>query len=38
MPAVTGTRAILRTLGNPDYGLYTLGNGVSLISMWMQRV
>ena len=38
MPAVTGTRAILRTLGNPDYGLYTLGNGVSLIGMWMQRV
>jgi len=38
MPAATGTRAILRTLGHPDYGLYALGNSVSLIGMWMQRV
>lgn len=38
MPAATGSRAILRTLSHPDYGLYTLGNGVSLIGMWMQRV
>lgn len=38
MPSATGTRAILRTLGHPDYGLYTLGNSVSLIGMWMQRV
>ncbi|MEQ8813684.1 MAG: MFS transporter [Thalassobaculum sp.] len=38
MPAATGTRAILRTLRQPDYGLYTLGNSVSLIGMWMQRV
>ncbi len=38
MPAATGTRAILRTLRQPDYGLYTLGNSVSLVGMWMQRV
>lgn len=38
MPSATGTRAILRTLGHPDYGLYTLGNSVSLVGMWMQRV
>lgn len=38
MPAATGTRAILRTLRHPDYGLYTLGNSVSLIGLWMQRV
>ncbi|MDF1792473.1 MAG: MFS transporter [Thalassobaculaceae bacterium] len=29
---------ILRTLAHRDYGLYTLGNGVSLIGMWVQRV
>lgn len=38
MPAATGSRAILRTLSHHDYGLYTLGNSVSLIGMWMQRV
>lgn len=38
MPAATGTRAILRTLRHRDYALYTLGNSVSLIGMWMQRV
>ncbi|SDF56664.1 MFS transporter [Thalassobaculum litoreum] len=29
---------ILRTLAHREYGLYTLGNGVSLIGMWVQRV
>jgi predicted MFS family arabinose efflux permease len=29
---------ILRTLAHRDYGLYTLGNGISLIGMWVQRV
>jgi predicted MFS family arabinose efflux permease len=29
---------ILRTLAHRDYGLYTLGNGVSLVGMWVQRV
>lgn len=29
---------ILRTLAHRDYGLYTVGNGVSLIGMWVQRV
>lgn len=29
---------ILRTLAHRDYGLYTLGNGLSLIGMWVQRV
>lgn len=38
MPAATGTRAILGVLRHPDYGYYTLGNSVSLIGMWMQRV
>lgn len=38
MPSPTGSRAILRTLRHPDYGLYTLGNSVSLIGMWMQRI
>src|SRR3546814_5629306 len=38
MPAVPGPHVILRTLGHPDYGLYTLGNSVSLVGMWMQRI
>ncbi|MEQ8395274.1 MFS transporter [Thalassobaculum sp.] len=38
MPPATGSSAILRTLRHPDYGLYTLGNSVSLIGMWMQRI
>lgn len=38
MPAPTGSSAILRTLRHPDYALYTLGNSVSLVGMWMQRV
>lgn len=29
---------ILRTLAHRDYGLYTAGNGISLIGMWVQRV
>ena len=29
---------ILLTLGHRDYGLYTLGNGLSLIGFWVQRV
>jgi hypothetical protein len=26
---------ILRTLAHRDYGLYTAGNGISLIGMWV---
>ncbi len=29
---------VLRTLGHRDYGLYTLGNGLSLLGLWVQRV
>jgi len=38
MTANSGFSAIIRILRTPDYGLYTLGNGVSLIGLWMQRV
>ncbi|MGQ7793615.1 MFS transporter [Faunimonas sp. B44] len=30
--------AFARTLRNPNYGVYTLGNAISLIGTWVQRV
>lgn len=33
-----GFGGILRALRNPNYGLYTAGNAVSLIGTWMQRI
>jgi hypothetical protein len=29
---------IIRTLAHRDYGLYTAGNSISLIGLWVQRV
>ena len=37
MGAPSGTRLML-PLRNPNYGLYTAGNGVSLIGTCMQRI
>ena len=34
----SGNPGILRTLRNPNFGLYTAGHAVSLIGTWMQRV
>jgi MFS family permease len=33
-----GFERILRALRNPNYGIYTAGNAISLIGTWMQRV
>lgn len=30
--------AVRRTLGSRNYGLYTFGNGISLIGTWVQRI
>lgn len=30
--------AVRRTLGNRNYGLYTVGNGISLVGTWVQRI
>ena len=38
MSSNTGFTSVLRILRQPDYGIYTLGNGVSLVGLWMQRV
>ena len=38
MPALAGFARITRALQNPNYGIYTAGNSVSLIGTWMQRV
>ncbi len=38
MPALAGFARIARALQNPNYGIYTAGNSVSLIGTWMQRV
>lgn len=35
---MSSLRAVAALLRHPDYGLYTLTNGVSLIGLWMQRV
>jgi MFS family permease len=31
-------RLVSLLLKNPNYGIYTAGNGVSLVGMWMQRI
>ncbi|WP_158045783.1 MFS transporter [Skermanella pratensis] len=36
--STAGFGGILRALRNPNYGLYTAGNAVSLIGTWMQRI
>jgi len=33
-----GFQPIVNALRNPNYGIYTVGSGVSLIGTWMQRV
>ncbi|MCP5155135.1 MAG: MFS transporter [Ectothiorhodospiraceae bacterium] len=33
-----GFRRIAATLAQPNYGIYTLGNAVSLIGTWVQRI
>jgi hypothetical protein len=38
MSSNTGFTSVLRILRQPEYGIYTLGNGVSLVGLWMQRV
>ena len=35
---VSGLKAIVRALSNPNYGIYAAGNVVSLTGTWMQRV
>ena len=32
------SRLIALPLRNPNFGIYSIGNGVSLIGMWMQRI
>src|SRR5215467_3941483 len=31
-------RLIALPLRNPNFGIYSIGNGLSLIGMWMQRI
>lgn len=38
MSARSGLTSIVHVLRQPNYGIYTLGNGVSLVGLWMQRV
>lgn len=38
MLRLSGLKAILRALSNPNYGIYAAGNAVSLTGTWMQRV
>lgn len=38
MPTSLGFRRILEVLGQRNYGLFTLGNSMSLIGTWMQRI
>ncbi len=38
MPAAPGIVRIFQVLGQRNYGLFTLGNSVSLIGTWMQRI
>jgi MFS family permease len=33
-----GFQPIVNAFRNPNYGIYTLGSGVSLIGTWMQRI
>lgn len=38
MPRLPGFARIFQVLGQRNYGLFTLGNSVSLIGTWMQRI
>lgn len=38
MPSTAGTSKIIETLRSPNYGSYVVGNGISLIGTWMQRI
>jgi predicted MFS family arabinose efflux permease len=38
MSLSAGFHPIVNALRNPNYGIYTLGSGVSLIGTWMQRI
>jgi MFS family permease len=38
MALSTGFSGIVRTLSERNYGIYTAGNGVSLIGTWVQRI
>lgn len=38
MPLPAGLSKIVATLRSPNYGSYVIGNGISLIGTWMQRV
>ena len=38
MPLFSNARTLVRLLGYPDYRRYTIGNTISLIGTWMQRV
>lgn len=38
MNRFSGLTRILQTLRSPNYGSYVLGNGVSLVGTWMQRM
>ncbi|MGI9386863.1 MAG: MFS transporter [Methyloligellaceae bacterium] len=38
MAATAGTAKIIETLRSPNYGSYVIGNGISLIGTWMQRI
>lgn len=38
MPTSLGFGRIFQVLKQPNYGLFTLGNSVSLIGTWMQRI
>jgi len=38
MPNLRGFANLTHALANPNYGIYTAGNAVSLIGTWMQRL
>jgi len=38
MNHLAGLHNIVRALSNPNFGIYTAGNAVSLVGTWMQRV
>ena len=38
MSFLAGFKPIVNALRNPNYGIYTIGSGVSLIGTWMQRI
>jgi MFS family permease len=38
MPSFAGPAKIAETLRSPNYGSYVVGNGISLVGTWMQRI